>query len=99
MDIVSKILHKNFRELTEKVSDYYMESLLTTLLVQCRRIQMGYHVEGEDDYLFSSIRYMETFVVANDMSERLSQETVLNFSEADKDYLSRQLLPIELLLK
>ncbi|MBU5663338.1 PTS sugar transporter subunit IIA, partial [Enterococcus sp. S183_ASV_20] len=69
----------------------YMESLLTTLLVQCRRIQMGYHVEGEDDYLFSSIRYMETFVVANDMSERLSQETVLNFSEADKDYLSRQL--------
>ena len=91
VDIVSKILHKNFRELTEKVSDYYMESLLTTLLVQCRRIQMGYHVEGEDDYLFSSIRYMETFVVANDMSERLSQETVLNFSEADKDYLSRQL--------
>ena len=51
-----------------------MESLLTTLLVQCRRIQMGYHVEGEDDYLFSSIRYMETFVVANDMSERLSQD-------------------------
>ena len=91
VDIVSKILHKNFRELTEKVSDYYMESLLTTLLVQCRRIQMGYHVEGEDDYLFSSIRYMETFVVANDMSERLAQETVLNFSEADKDYLSRQL--------
>ena len=91
VDIVSKILHKNFRELTENVSDYYMESLLTTLLVQCRRIQMGYHVEGEDDYLFSSIRYMETFVVANDMSERLSQETVLNFSEADKDYLSRQL--------
>ncbi|HBL1458112.1 TPA: transcription antiterminator [Enterococcus faecium] len=91
VDIVSKILHKNFRELTENVSDYYMESLLTTLLVQCRRIQMGYHVEGEDDYLFSSIRYMETFVVANDMSERLSQETNLNFSEADKDYLSRQL--------
>lgn len=91
VDIVSKILHKNFRDLTENVSDYYMESLLTTLLVQCRRIQMGYHVEGEDDYLFSSIRYMETFVVANDMSERLSQETVLNFSEADKDYLSRQL--------
>lgn len=91
VDIVSKILHKNFRELTENVSDYYMESLLTTLLIQCRRIQMGYHVEGEDDYLFSSIRYMETFVVANDMSERLSQETVLNFSEADKDYLSRQL--------
>lgn len=91
VDIVSKILHKNFRELTENVSDYYMESLLTTLLVQCRRIQMGYHVEGEDDYLFSSIRYMETFVVANDMSERLAQETVLNFSEADKDYLSRQL--------
>ena len=91
VDIVSKILKSNFSELTEKVSDYYMESLLTTLLVQCRRIQMGYHVEGEDDYLFSSIRYMETFVVANDMSERLSQETVLNFSEADKDYLSRQL--------
>ena len=91
VDIVSKILHKNFRELTEKVSDYYMESLLTTLLVQCRRIHLVYHVEGEDDYLFSSIRYMETFVVANDMSERLSQETVLNFSEADKDYLSRQL--------
>lgn len=91
VDIVSKILHKNFRELTENVSDYYMESLLITLLVQCRRIQMGYHVEGEDDYLFSSIRYMETFVVANDVSERLSQETVLNFSEADKDYLSRQL--------
>ncbi|WP_227655975.1 hypothetical protein [Enterococcus faecalis] len=75
-----------------------MESLLTTLLVQCRRIQMGIMLK-RGYYLFSSIRYMETFVVANDMSERLSQETVLNFSEADKDYLSRQLLPIELLLK
>ncbi|MEO1770350.1 BglG family transcription antiterminator [Candidatus Enterococcus ferrettii] len=91
VDIVSKVLHKNFRELTENVSDYYMESLLTTLLVQCRRLKIGFHVEGEADYLFSSIRYMETFVVANEMSEELSQETGLIFSEADKEYLSRQL--------
>ncbi|MGG5316495.1 BglG family transcription antiterminator [Enterococcus sp. AZ072] len=91
VDTVSKVLHKNFRELTENVSDYYMESLLTTLLVQCRRLKIGFHVEGEADYLFSSIRYMETFVVANEMSEELSQETGLIFSEADKEYLSRQL--------
>ena len=91
VNIVSTVLHKNFYSLTENVSYYYMESLLITLLVQCRRIQIGYHVEGEDDYLFSSIRYMETFVVANDMSERLSQEMALDFNEVDKDYLSRQL--------
>lgn len=89
--LASKVLHKNFRELTENISDYYMESLMTTLLVQCRRLQMGFHVEEEDDYLFSSIRHMETFVVANEMSEELSKETKLIFSEVDKDYLSRQL--------
>lgn len=88
---VSKVLHTNFKAHTENVSDYYMESLVTTLLVQCRRLQMGFHVEGEDDYLFSSIRHMETFVVANELSEHLSQATNLIFNEADKDYLSRQL--------
>lgn len=91
VNVVSKILHKNFRELTENVSDYYMESLTITLLIHCRRIQIGQHIEGEDDYLFSSIRYMETFIVANEISEQLSQETGLIFNDSDKDYLSRQL--------
>lgn len=91
VEVIFKVLLTNFQKLTENVSDYYMESLMTTVLVQCRRIQLGYHVESENDYLFSSIRYMETFVVANEMTEQISQESGLIFSEADKDYLSRQL--------
>lgn len=91
VETVFKILLKNFHQLTENVSDYYMQSLMATLLIQCRRLELGAHVTSEDDYLFSSIRYMETYIVANEMTEQLQSETGISFDETDKEYLSRQL--------
>ena len=54
-------------------------------------IQMDFHVEKENDFLFNNIRYMETYVVANSMIEFIKQEMNVVFTQEDIEYLCRQL--------
>lgn len=88
---VFDFLLTDFKELTEEVSEYYIQSLIMSVLIQCRRLELAKHLPTEEDYLFSSIRYMEAYVVANELAEKLSKTLDIVFEEADKEYLSRQL--------
>lgn len=91
VNIVYRLLFNEYSELTEKVSDYYVRSLLSILIIQCNRLLKGYHVQSEEDFLFNSIRYMETYIVANSLIEELSQSVKLEFNQDDREYLCRQL--------
>lgn len=69
IELVHNILYGNYAELTENVSDYYIRSLEIIMITLITRVQMDFHVEKENDFLFNNIRYMETYVVANSMIE------------------------------
>ncbi|CRH84368.1 Probable licABCH operon regulator [Chlamydia trachomatis] len=91
IELVHNILYGNYAELTENVSDYYIRSLEITMITLITRVQMDFHVEKENDFLFNNIRYMETYVVANSMIEFIKQEMNVVFTQEDIEYLCRQL--------
>ncbi|OOL58632.1 hypothetical protein B1P95_21945, partial [Enterococcus faecium] len=51
----------------------------------------SHHLTVEEEFLFNSIRYMETYIVANGLIEELKAKLNLPFYDADKEYLCRQL--------
>ena len=91
IELVRNILYGSYAELTENVSDYYIRSLEITMITLITRVQMDFHVEKENDFLFNNIRYMETYVVANSMIEFIKQEMNVVFTQEDIEYLCRQL--------
>jgi len=91
IDNVYKLLLEDLHDLTTKVSDYYIRSLITNLLIQFRRLEIGHHLTAEESFLFSSIHYMETYSVANEIIAELEKKMNLHFDDNDKEYLSRQL--------
>lgn len=91
VELVHNILYGSYAELTENVSDYYIRSLEITMITLITRVQMDFHVEKENDFLFNNIRYMETYVVANSMIEFIKQEMNVVFTQEDIEYLCRQL--------
>lgn len=91
IELVHNILYGNYAELTENVSDYYIRSLEIIMITLITRVQMDFHVEKENDFLFNNIRYMETYVVANSMIEFIKQEMNVVFTQEDIEYLCRQL--------
>lgn len=91
IDAVYSLLMEDYSELTEKVSDYYVRSLFASLTIQCNRLRSDKHVKSEENFLFNSIKYMETYIVANGLVEELSNQLSIDFTEEDKEYLCRQL--------
>ncbi|HGH7325498.1 TPA: transcription antiterminator, partial [Enterococcus faecium] len=91
ISVIHDLLFNDYSELTEKVSDYYVRSLISTLVIQCNRLLKGHHLTVEEEFLFNSIRYMETYIVANGLIEELKAKLNLPFYDADKEYLCRQL--------
>ena len=88
---VDRTLTEDYADLTEGVSEYYLYSLRIILLIFLSRLRRHHHMEKDKDFLFNTIRYMETFVVANSMAERLGKELNLSFETDDVEYMSRQL--------
>lgn len=88
---VSKLLFEDYAELTEEVSEYYIKSLLVTIIIQVQRLKCGFHMEAEETFLFNNIRYMETYIVSNSMVELLSKELNIKFHMEDVEFLCKQL--------
>lgn len=88
---IFNLLLKDYSELTNEVSVYYMKSIIVILLIQVSRLIKDYHVELKETFLFNNIRYMETYIVANSIVETLNQNLSISFNDSDIEYLCRQL--------
>lgn len=88
---ISKLLFEDYAELTEEVSEYYIKSLLVTIITQVQRLKRGFHMEAEETFLFNNIRYMETYIVSNSMVELLNKELNIKFYTEDIEFLCKQL--------
>lgn len=91
LDCVTGVLARDYADLTEGVSEYYLCSLQAVLLIFVTRLAEGCHMEPDEDFLFNTIRYMETYVVANSMAQIFFRTLDIVFSTDDLEYLSRQL--------
>lgn len=91
LQAVSQVLLVDYADLSEGVSEYYLNSLRTVLLIFLTRLKASHHMEQDEDFLFNTIRYMETFVVANSMAQLFREALDVTFTTDDLEYLSRQL--------
>lgn len=74
------------------LSDYYLKSLVVTLIVFIYRISKRNHVYFERNFVFEEIKTLETYLVAKSILEAIAKELNIGFSESDIDYLNRQLM-------
>ncbi len=89
--VISKLILDDYCELTDTLSEYYLESLLITIIVQASRLQKGHHMEKEDSVSYNNIQYIKTYIVANSIAEYLKGELHLRYNGDDVEYLCRQL--------
>lgn len=88
---VDQLLFNEYINLTEHVSNYYIRGLRLKMIILLARLCEGHHLEKGNDFLFNSIKYMETFIVANSMVEMIKQNIPVDFTGEDIEYLSQQL--------
>ena len=89
--MVDQLLFHEYSELTEHVSDYYIDGLRLSMMILLSRLDKGFHLEKEEEFLFNSLKFMETFIVANTMVEKVKRDLIINFTNEDIEYLSQQL--------
>ena len=87
---VSDLILNDFEELTEVLSEYYLKSLLVTLIMQSSRLLKKKHMNEETEISYNNIRHMETYIVANSIAEQLKYQLHITYSNNDMEYLCRQ---------
>ena len=88
---VSDLILNDFEELTEVLSEYYLKSLLVTLIMQSSRLLKKKHMNEETEISYNNIQHMETYIVANSIAEQLKYQLHITYSNNDMEYLCRQL--------
>lgn len=88
---VSDLILNDFEELTEVLSEYYLKSLLVTLIMQSSRLIKKKYMNEEAEVSYNNIQHMETYIVANSIAEQLKYQLHITYSKNDMEYLCRQL--------
>lgn len=91
VNVVDRLLFEDYLDLTEYVSDYYLRGLRLDMMIFLSRIKLNHHLEKEETFLFNSLKYMETFIVANSMVEKIKYALHIQLTNEDVEYFSQQL--------
>ncbi|WP_392558616.1 BglG family transcription antiterminator [Orbus mooreae] len=86
---INQLLVNHNGMLIQQCSEYYLSSLLIAITIQIKRLSLGYHVEKEDDFLFNHIRYMQSYLIASQLAEKLETDFSVVFTTSDTEYLSK----------
>lgn len=92
VDISFKLGNEIETKLNISLSDYYLKSLIITLIILIFRISKRNHIYSERNFVFEEIKTLETYIVAKNILEVIAKELNISFSETDIDYLNRQLM-------
>lgn len=87
-----EIVEKIEATLNISLSDYYLKSLVITLLVFIFRLSKDNHVHFERNFVFEEIKTLQTYLIAKNILELISEKLNLSSCESDTDYLNKQLM-------
>ncbi|MEO1770375.1 BglG family transcription antiterminator [Candidatus Enterococcus ferrettii] len=89
---VSMLLHTNDHFDIDKLPDNYFQSLVLSISILISRLQEGFHIEHQDNFLFENVESLKTFFLANELVEHLELNNSIKFDSNDFEYLNRQLV-------
>lgn len=89
---VSVLLQENMKVQVEKLSDDYFQSLVLSISIFMLRVQAGFHVESQENFLFENLETLKTFFLTNELLGYLASRNQILFNANDFDYLNRQLI-------
>jgi Transcriptional antiterminator len=92
VDISFKIVAHTEDTINVSLSDYYLKSLIVTLIAFIHRLFKGSHMTSERNFVFEEIKTLETYLIAKNISELVSEQLHISFDENDIEYLNRQLI-------
>lgn len=88
----SKLLQANDHFNIDKLSDSHVQSLVLSISIFIQRLQQGFHIEKQDNFLFENIESLKTFFLANELVEQLDLDNNLTLHSSDFEFLNRQLV-------
>lgn len=87
-----EIAEKIETTLNIELSDYYLKSLVITLVVFIFRLSKDNHVHFERKFVFEEIKTLQTYLIAKNILELISEKLNISFCDGDTDYLNKQLM-------
>lgn len=91
IEIAFKTVAQIEATLNVSLSDYYLKSLVITLIAFIYRLSKGNHVYFEKNFVFEQIKTLETYLIGKNILEIVSNKLGLAFNDNDIDFLNRQL--------
>ncbi|MDT2599564.1 BglG family transcription antiterminator [Enterococcus hulanensis] len=89
---VSGLLQTNDHFNIDKLSDDHFQSLVLSISIFVLRLQEGFHIEHQDNFLFENVESLKTFFLANELVENLELDNSIKLDSNDFEYLNRQLV-------
>lgn len=92
VEMVFKTVIRIEKTLNIALSDYYLKSLVLTLIAFIYKLSKGTQIHSERTFIFEEIKTLETYLIAKNILETLSNILHLTFNKNDIDYLNRVLI-------
>ena len=89
---VSGLLQTNDHFNIDKLSDDHFQSLVLSISIFVLRLQEGFHIEYQDNFLFENVESLKTFFLANELVENLELDNSIKLDSNDFEYFNRQLV-------
>ncbi|MFQ7235128.1 MAG: BglG family transcription antiterminator, partial [Enterococcus hulanensis] len=89
---VSGLLQTNDHFNIDKLSDDHFQSLVLSISILVLRLQEGFHIEYQDNFLFENVESLKTFFLANELVEYFELDNSIKLDSNDFEYLNRQLV-------
>lgn len=86
-DITDGLSRNNHKPL----STSYLNSLFISLACMFARASHGKHVEKDKEFVFQNMKYMETYMIALSIADKINKDMALVLQENDIEYISELL--------
>lgn len=99
VDGVYQIFHEFIGEYQLHVSHKYSRRMFITLIVFISRLKYGKHPYIEKDFLFEEMKYLDSYILAEELLKRICSQFQIVYESQDVDYINKQLMALKIKIK
>lgn len=90
VEMVYKIILQDYRGLVLDVSDYYIQSLISSVIVQIARLKIGHHISNEKELTNNVNTNYDIDDEIREIYKLFASNSKVDFNDLDQQYFSRQ---------